>query len=194
MNQQAQTIHETLYGKPLDCKKNIRDYITLVKQQSKTLDAEVVGEVYEHIEQAINEFTTKVKANTAVQLKKELQSQLGNFKKKEEKKVEEDPFIVFFRDAYPRGMRDKNYTVVLMDQAVITPEQILTTLKYINRYCMDSRLSREQKAAIYPMIDKLLSSNNIKMINQVRSLEHLVRRANFRIVPLGDSYSVHINK
>lgn len=194
MNQQAQTIYETLYGKPLDCKKNIREYITIIKQQSKTLDAEIVGELYDQIEQAINEFATQVKANTAVQLKKELQSQLANFKKKEQKNVSEDPFVTFFREAYPKGMRDKRYTVVLMDQAAITPEQILTTLKYINRYCKDSRLTREQKAAIYPMIDKLLAHNNLKMINQVKSLEYLVHRANFRIVPLGDGYSVHINK
>ncbi|MGL4344759.1 MAG: hypothetical protein ACRCTE_06155 [Cellulosilyticaceae bacterium] len=195
MNQQAKEIHEKLYGKPLDCKKNIREYIDIIKKQSKEgLEAEAVSAVYEHIEQAINEFAAQVKANTAVQLKKELQGQLGAFKKKESQKEEiQNPFIKFFKDAYPRGTRNKEYTVVLMDEQTISPDQILTTLKYINRHCKDNRLTSSQKASIYPMVEKVLATNNIKLINQVKSLEWLLKKANFRVKPLGRGYTVHIN-
>ena len=65
--------------------------------------------------------------------------------------------------------------MILLDINNISDEQIWTTLKYINRECLneDLFLDDEEIEDIVKVIGKLVRNNNIKYINDIRSLSTL---------------------
>ena len=169
-NLEAAQIWEKLYGKELNCKKHILEYIAVVQKIGKEdLSESKWQEIYEYIYDSIEKLSTSIKPNTVVQLQNELSSALR-------KRViivasrEVNEFIEFFKEAYPPGKRRKEFTWVLAEPSKITPEQILQTLKYISNWCKDNRLSENQKKDTLDMLKKLNESGNVKYINQVKSL------------------------
>ncbi|MGL4773020.1 MAG: hypothetical protein ACRC2K_05575, partial [Clostridium sp.] len=89
----------------------------------------------------------------------------------------------FFKEAYPPNNRKKDFTYVLMDFNRITEEQIWNTLIHINSITLkDRRLSSEEKKDIIEMVEKLLASKNIKMVNQVKSLTKLHKALGIAVV------------
>ena len=78
-----------------------------------------------------------------------------------------------------------------MDNSKISAEQIWTTLTYINRECLEGFiLDDDEINDIIEMIEKLISKNDIKYINDVRSLEILNNILNIKIVKEKDKYKV----
>ena len=190
----AQGIWEIAYGKTLDCKKNIIEYIEKTKVLSKeTLNANQVMEIYSFIEKSIDDMKAVIKPNTVLQLKKELDAKLGKFAPKKTH-VPENHFLKFFTEAYPKNKRYKEYTWVLMDFSKISEEQILHTLKYINTWCFKNKLRSAEKKDIIEMIKKLASKGNLKYINQVRSLEGVGKALKIKIVDLNGKFIVEEHK
>ena len=116
-------------------------------------------------------------------LKNQLKTDLGKLVKGKEE-YEESSFIKFFKRAYPEGKRTKSFTYVIQDNTMILDEQIWTTLAYINRECIRGNLflSINEKKEIIEMIGKLIGKGNIKYINQVKSMDKLLRKLNIKIV------------
>lgn len=95
-------------------------------------------------------------------LKNRLKTQLGKYvKEKDPKPV--NHFIEFFKKAYPENTRRKDFTWVLMDI---------------------------KKNDIVGIIKKLISKNNIKYINDLRTLKQLTDILNISIVQTGKSFKV----
>lgn len=179
----SKKILETLYNKELNSKKSILEYISMVKNLKKEiLTKEQLQDTYTLIYESIEEMKSIVKTNTIMHLKNELKSQLGKFvHNKDPKKT--NHFIEFFKEAYPPKERKKDYTYVLVDESRITEEQIWHTLAYINSLCLKNyRFSYEEKEDIIKMVDVLLKFNNIKYINQVKSLEKLQRVLKIKVL------------
>ncbi|MBP8315455.1 hypothetical protein J4G49_22970, partial [Clostridium neonatale] len=79
----------------------------------------------------------------------------------------------------------------LIDINNISEEQIWHTLTYINRECLEGFiLDDDEINDIIEMIEKLISKNDIKYINDVRSLEILNNILNIKIVKEKDKYKV----
>ena len=133
-----------------------------------------------------------IKTNTVMYLKNQLKAQLGKLvKEKDPKPV--NYFIEFFKEAYPANFRKKDFTWVLMDINKITDEQIWTTLAYINRWSLkdkNNKLDDNQKKDIIKMVELLIKRNNIKYVNQVKSLEKLLDVLNIKIVAFNDKFKV----
>lgn len=193
MDKSAETIWQEAYGKPLDCKKHILEYIDVIKLLSKEqLTGEQLEEVCTHIENSISQMSDLIKANTILQLKKALMAKLGKFRSKNEK-APRNHFLKFFTEAYPKNKRYKEYTWVLMDLNKINDDQILHTLKYINAWCLKDKLSAGEKKDILPMIEKLIQRGNLKYINQVKSLEGVNKAFHMRIVEHGGKFEIQSN-
>lgn len=180
---------EVLYGKELNCKKNILEYIeTLKKVKKETLEEDQWQEVYDHIYESIEKLSSTIKPNTVVQLQKELQAV---FRKRVAVIVvkEANEFIEFFKEAYPPGKRRKDFTWVIAEPSKISEEQILQTLKYISNWCTENRLSENQKKDTLEMLEKLNKKGSVKYINQVKSLEGLrkVRELSMYIKTMGNT-------
>ena len=79
-----------------------------------------------------------------------------------------------------------------MDINNIKSDQIWTTLTYINRELIKNniKLSQEEKKDIITMIEKLVSKNNIKYINQVKSIEKLINELKIKVVNKKDGFKV----
>lgn len=172
-----------LYNKELNCKKNILEYVEIIKVlKTAEISDEAVQDNYTFVYKSIDKLEN-IKPNTILHLKNQLKNQLGKLVKEKDPK-EINHFIEFFKEAYPPKERRKDFTWVLMDINKITEEQIWTTLTYINRECMKNelRLSEEQKNDIIKIIDKLVKKNNIKYINQMKSLEKLNNILKIKIV------------
>lgn len=188
----GEEIWKAIYNKKLDCKKNILEYIDLTRILKKgRAEDHQIEDTYEFIYKKIEEMGTNIKPNTSMYLKNELKKQLGKYV------LEKDPkpvnhFIEFFKDAYPPNARRKDFTWVLMDINNITEEQLWTTLTYINRICVKAnfRFTDEEKRDIKGAVELLVKRNNLKYINQVKSLEKLTNILNIKIVPLGDQFDV----
>lgn len=192
---QKLTAHETwerLYNKELNCKKNILEYIDITKVLKKeNVNEEQIKDTYNYIYEHIEGLKDSVKPNTLMYLKNNLKSQLGKYvKEKDPKPV--NHFIEFFKAAYPEDTRRKDFTWVLMNINSISEEQIWTTLTYINRECLNNNLilNTSQKKDIVEMIEKLVSKNNIKYINNLRSLKQLTNILNISIVGVGEVFKV----
>lgn len=192
---QKLTAHETwerLYNKELNCKKNILEYIDITKVLKKeNVNEEQIKDTYNYIYEHIEGLKDSVKPNTLMYLKNNLKSQLGKYvKEKDPKPV--NHFIEFFKAAYPEDTRRKDFTWVLMNINSISEEQIWTTLTYINRECLNNNLilNTSQKKDIIEMIEKLVSKNNIKYINNLRSLKQLTNILNISIVGVGEVFKV----
>lgn len=188
----ARETWERLYNKELNCKKNILEYIDITKVLKKeNVNEEQIKDTYNYIYEHIEGLKDSVKPNTLMYLKNNLKSQLGKYvKEKDPKPV--NHFIEFFKEAYPEDTRRKDFTWVLMNINSISEEQIWTTLTYINRECLNNNLilNTSQKKDIIEMIEKLVSKNNIKYINNLRSLKQLTNILNISIVSVGEVFKV----
>ena len=175
---------EKLYGKELNTKNNILEYIDLVKiLKQEGVPQDLIEGTYKLINLSIDEMKSKVKPNTIMFLQNKLKDQ---FRKvmiiKQEQKVDNN-FIKFFKRAYPEGKRNRNFTYVLIDNSKISAEQIWTTLTFINRGCIKQQLfiTLDEKIDIIDAIEKLVAKKDIKYINQLKSMDKLLRILNIKI-------------
>lgn len=191
-NLTALEIWEKLYGKELNCKKNILEYIDITRLLKKgNVTEEQLEDTYNYIYQHIEGLKELIKPNTMMFLKNNLKSQLGKYVKEKDPKLE-NCFIEFFKRAYPPNNRRKDFTWVLMDINSITEEQIWTTLSYINKEFLKSNLTLDsnQKKDIVDVIKMLVKKNNIKYINNLRSLKILNDKLDISIVPVGKGFTL----
>jgi hypothetical protein len=191
-NLNAEEIWEKLYNKELNCKKNILEYISITKILKKEdIDPEKIQDTYNFIYDNIDKMADKIKPNTIMFLQNELKAELGKYVMVKEPKIE-NTFIKFFKEAYPADTRRKDFTWVLMDINNIVEEQIWTTLIYINREYMGNcvRLSSEEKSDIIKMIIKLIKKDNIKYVNQIKSLSKLLNNLEIKIINVKDKFKV----
>ena len=190
-NLSGEEIWEKLYNNELTCKKNILEYIEmtriLIKEQVEVYQIE---STYNFIYRSIDKMSDKVKPNTIMFLQNKLKAQLGKYVSVKDPKIQ-STFLEFFKEAYPKGERRKDFTWVLIDINNISEEQIWHTLTYINRECLEGFiLDDDEINDIIEMIEKLISKNDIKYINDVRSLEILNNILNIKIVKEKDKYKV----
>lgn len=188
----AEEIWEVLYNKELNCKKNILEYIEITKiLKSDDVKSSQIQDTYTLIYKSIDKMNDTIKPNTIMHLKNQLKAQLGKHVEDKDPK-EINHFIEFFKEAYPKRERRKGYTWVLMDPRKITDEQIWTTLAYINSWCMQdcNRLHRSQIGDIVEMVELLVSKNNLKYTNQIKSMSKLLNILKIKIVPYKDGFKV----
>lgn len=183
-NLNGEEIWEKLYNKELNTKKNILEYIevtgVLIKEK---VDIYQIESTYNFIYRKIDDMRDNVKPNTIMFLQNKLKEKLGKYVSLKDPKIQ-STFIEFFKEAYPKGERRKDFTWVLIDINNISEEQIWHTLKYINRECMneDLFLDDEEIEDIIKIIEKLVLKNNIKYINDIKSLNTLNNILNIKIV------------
>ena len=183
-NLNGEEIWEKLYNKELNTKKNILEYIevtgVLIKEK---VDIYQIESTYNFIYRKIDDMRDNVKPNTIMFLQNKLKEKLGKYVSLKDPKIQ-NTFIEFFKEAYPKGERRKDFTWVLIDINNISEEQIWHTLKYINRECMneDLFLDDEEIEDIIKIIEKLVIKNNIKYINDIKSLNTLNNILNIKIV------------
>ena len=97
----AAEIWKMIYGKELNSKKNILEYIDIVRVLKKeNASQEQIEDTYNYIYKHIDGLKSLIKPNTMMYLKNSLKSQLGKYV------IEKDPkpvnhFIEFFKEAYP---------------------------------------------------------------------------------------------
>ena len=191
-NLSAEELWEKLYNKELNCKKNILEYIDITKILKKeNVEPEKIQETYNLIYDSIDKMAADIKPNTIMYLQNELKAQLGKYVVIKEPKIE-NTFIKFFKEAYPAETRRKDFTWVLMDINKIADEQIWNTLIHINRsYIGNSiRLSSEEKSDIIKMVIKLVKKNDIKYINQIKSLSKLLNNLQIKVINVNDKFKV----
>jgi len=192
LNLNAKEAWEVLYGKELTTKKNILEYIELLKVlRQDNIPVEKIQENYNFVYKAIDDLGGTIKVNTKLYLKNQLKAQLGKLvKEKDPKPI--NYFIEFFKEAYPENNRRKDFTWVLMDINKITDEQIWNTLTYINSWILkeENNLNENQKKDTIKMIELLVKRNNIRYINNTRSLEKLLTSLNIKIVSIKDKFTV----
>ncbi len=188
----ASEIWEKLYNKELDCKKNILEYIDITRVLKKeNVNEEQIIDTYNFIYEHIEGLKDLIKPNTMMYLKNSLKSQLGKYvKEKDPKPV--NYFIEFFKEAYPVNARKKDFTWVLMNIDNISEEQIWTTLAYINKECINNKitLNSNVKKDILKVIEKLINKNNIKYTNDLRTLKQLTDALDISIVSVGKGFKV----
>lgn len=177
-------------GKALNTKKNLLEYMDKIRELSKSgaLDEDQIRDCYLFIENSIMAMSETVKPNTIVYLKNELKVKLGKFTKISAEK--DNAFITFFKQTYADAVKNKEYTWVLADQTKIKDQQILDTLKTINAYCFKSRLKDNEKAEIYPMIERIIDTQNVRLINQVRSMEGIRKAFRIKIIEENRRFSI----
>jgi hypothetical protein len=191
-NLSAEQIWEKLYNKELNSKKNILEYIDITKVLKKeNIDPEKIQETYNFIYDNIDKMADKIKPNTIMYLQNELKAQLGKYVMIKEPK-EENTFLKFFKEAYPVNTRRKDFTWVLMDINKIAEEQIWNTLIFINRQYIGNgiRLTSEEKSDIIKMVIKLVKKNDIKYINQIKSLSKLLNNLEIKVINVKDKFKV----
>lgn len=188
----AGEVWKKLYNKELNSKKNVLEYIDITKILKKeNIEPEKIQETYNFIYESIDKMAGEIKPNTIMYLQNQLKAQLGKYVVIKEPKIENN-FLRFFKEAYPASARRKDFTWVLMDINKIAEEQIWNTLIHINReyICKRIRLSSEEKSDIIKMIEKLVKKNNIKYINQIKSLDKLLNNLNIKVVSVKDKFTV----
>ena len=188
----GEEVYEALYNKELNTKKNVLEYIDILKvlKKSEEIDYDQMQSVYDFVYESINKMHESIKPNTIMYLKNELKKQIGKFVyNKEPDKV--NYFIEFFKDAYPVHERRKDFTWVLMDINKISDEQILTTLKFINFYVLKGgSIREEERADILREVKRLVKRKNLHNINDVRSLKALNEALKIKIVTKKDDFLV----
>jgi hypothetical protein len=188
----AKGVREKLFNKELNTKKNILEYIEITKiLKQGNIPEEMIQDTYTFIYNAIDKMGGTIKVNTKLHLKNQLKAQLGKYvKEKDPKPI--NHFIEFFKEAYPANNRRKDFTWVLLDVSKITDEQIWTTIAYINAWSLkeENRLDESQKKDIVEMVKLLVRRNNIRYINNVRSLEKLLSILNIKIVSINNKFLV----
>lgn len=188
----AEQIWGELYGKELNSKKTILEYIEMAGVLKKQNASESqLEQTYNFIYGKIDGMKEVIKPNTAMYLKNRLKGQLGKYVA-EKDPMPRDEFIEFLKQAYPENARRKDFTWALMDVNSISEEQAWNTLTYINRECLNNNLSlsNPQKKAIIKVIENTAKKNNIRYINKVRSLKPLTDILNISIVKVGNNFRV----
>lgn len=183
---------EKLYNKELNCKKHILEYIEITKVLKKeNVSNQKIEETYHYIYESIDGLKDLIKPNTTLHLKNTLKAQLGKYVKEKDPN-KESQFIAFFKKAYPKDRRRKDFTRVLTDLDSISEEQLWTTLTYINKEYLNNnlRLDAIQKHDIADVIRKAVSKNNIKFITKLRSLRQLTDHLKIRIEKDGKNFKV----
>nr|WP_307992275.1 hypothetical protein [uncultured Niameybacter sp.] len=172
---------EQAQKQPLNTKKAVLEAIEDTRKKAKEgLPVEEVERLYKEIYDGIESMSNNVKTNTIVFLKTELDKALIKYRPAEiREKV--DYFMEFFKQAYPEGKRRKEFTYTLVDPNKITVDQIVETLKFINGHCKTNKISKEEKEAILPMIERVARTDSLRHINQVRSMEYLRKAMRVRI-------------
>lgn len=185
----AEEIFKTLGGKPLQTKKSILEYIDTIKKLSKAdLTKEQVKECYLFIDVQIEALANDIKVNTMVYLKNELRSKLGKFAP--ENKSEDNAFIRFYKQTFEHQVKTKEYTWALMDLSRLSETSILETLKCINTYSLKTKLTPKEKEDILPMIKRIVDTQNLRLINQLRSMEGIRKAFRIRIVESNRRYEI----
>lgn len=188
----AAELLEKTYGKKLESKKTVLEYIEIMKiLRNPEVKPEKVQETYNLIYNSIDKMNDTVKPNTIMFLMNGLKAQLGKFVAEKDPKVEHG-FIKYFKQAYPAGMRGKGFTRVLMNINNITDEQIWTTLTFINRGYIKRELylTGEDKVVIKQMVGKLVAKNNIKYVNQVKSMEKLLGALAAKVINVDGKFKI----
>ncbi|MDD6794860.1 MAG: hypothetical protein PUE01_05555 [Clostridiaceae bacterium] len=187
----GEEVWKKLYNKELNTKKNILEYIELTKILKKgEIDYDQIEMVYSYVYEKIDELVGIVKPNTIMYLKNELKKQLGKYV------FNKDPedtnyFIEFFKEAFPKHKRRKDFTWVLMDLNRIADDQILTTLKYINNCILKgAKLNEGAKKDIVNVIKILVDRKNIHNINDVRSLQALNNELKIKIIEKNKLFAI----
>ncbi|WP_160673914.1 hypothetical protein [Clostridium sp. C8-1-8] len=181
---------EKLYGKEINTKKNILEYIELTRVLKKLeISPDKIQDTYNLIYEKIE--ALDIKPNTRMFLKNNLKSQLGKLVSEKDPKPT-NHFIEFFKEAYPEHHRRKDFTWVLMDLNTISEEQLWTTLTYINKECLnhDLRLSLKEKQDIIDVIEIVVKRNNSRFINNLRNLKSLTDTLNIKLVSVGEIFKI----
>ena len=172
---------EAVHGQALTTKKSILEYMDKVKKLSKEeLDEAILKDSYTLIEKAINDMSDQVKSNTIVFLKNELKAKLGKYSGVQLGR--ENAFINFFKQTYKDAKKTKEYTWALADPTKMREQQIIDTLKTVNAYCFKNKLTQGEKKDILPMIDRVIDGQNVRYINQLRSMEGIRKAFRIKIV------------
>lgn len=188
----AEELLQRIYGKSLERKKTVLEYIEIVKVlRNPQVNKDKVQETYNLIYDSIDKMNGKVKTNTVIYLMNALKSQLGKFVSDKDPKKEHG-FIKYFKLAYPAKMRGKGFTRVLANINNITDEQIWNTITYINRGYIKREiyLTGEDKIAIKEMVEKLVEKSNIKYVNQVKSMEKLMSALDIKVINVDGKFKI----
>ena len=185
----AEEIFKTLGGTPLKTKKSILEYIDIIKKLAKSeLTQEQVKESYLFIDVQIEALANDIKVNTMVYLKNELRSKLGKFAP--ENKSEDNAFLRFYKQAFEHQVKTKEYTWALMDLSRLSETSVLETLKSINTYSLKTKLTPKEKEDILPMIKRIVDTQNLRLINQLRSMEGIRKAFRIRIIECNKRFSI----
>lgn len=188
----AEELLQRVYGKSLESKKTVLEYIEIVKVlRDPQVNEDKVQETYNLIYDSIDKMNGKVKTNTIIFLMNALKSQLGKFVRDKDPKKEHG-FIKYFKLAYPAKMRGKGFTRVLANINNITDEQIWNTITYINRGYIKREiyLTGEDKIATKEMVEKLVEKSNIKYVNQVKSMEKLMSALDIKVINVDGKFKI----
>lgn len=171
-------IFNALEAKPLQTKKGVLEYIEVIRKLTKEgLQEAEAKKVYEWIEKQIEAMGHDIKVNTMIYLKNELRNKLGKYAP--ENKGQDNAFLKFYKQTFEHQTKTKEYTYALNDLSRLSEKGILETLKTINTYGLKQKLTPKEKEDIMPMIKRIVDMQNLKYINQLRSMEGI--RKNFRI-------------
>ncbi|SCJ59681.1 Uncharacterised protein [uncultured Clostridium sp.] len=188
----AEELLQRAYGKNLDSKKTVLEYIEIVKVlRNPEINGDKAQETYNLIYASIDKMNGKVKPNTVIYLMNALKAQLGKFVSDKDPKKEHE-FIKYLKLAYPAKMRGKGFTRVLANINNITDEQIWNTITYINRGYIKREiyLTGEDKIAIKEMVGKLVEKSNIKYVNQVKSMEKLMGALGVKVINVNGKFKI----
>ena len=97
----SQELLEKLYGKNLETKKDVLEYIERTKiLKGEGVPQELIDDTYKLIDESIDNMKSKVKPNTIMFLKNTLKSSLGKLVKEKKENKPESGFIKFFKKAF----------------------------------------------------------------------------------------------
>lgn len=185
----AEEIFKTLGGQPLQTKKSILEYIETIRRLAKSeLTQEQAKESYLFIDLQIEALANDIKVNTMVYLKNELRNKLGKFAP--ENKSEDNTFIKFYKQTFEHQVKTKEYTWALMDLSKLSEVSVVETLKTINTYALKNKLTSKEKEDIFPMIKRVVDSQNLRLINQLRSMEGIRKAFRIRISEVNKRFEI----
>lgn len=189
-NLSAEELFNELQGKPLNTKKNILEYIEAVRKLAKKeLEPEQVKETYNFIDAQIELLGSEIKVNTLVYLKNELRNALGKFTP--ENKKEDNTFLAFYKKTFANQVKTKEYTWAMVDLSRLSEASVLETLKTINTYALKAKLTPKEKEDIMPMIKRIVDTQNVKLINQIRSMEGIRKAFRIKVVEVNKRFEIN---
>ncbi len=185
----AEEIFNTLEAKPLTTKKNILEYIERIRKLAKEgMQEAEVKKVYDWIETQIDAMGSEVKVNTLVYLKNELRNHLGKYTMSSY--GEENAFLRFYKKTFVNEVKTKEYTYALVDPSRISEMSILETLKTINTYGLKNKLTAKEKEDIMPMIKRIVNTQKVRLINQLRSMEGIRKNFKIRVIEVNKRFEI----